>query len=823
MTLWSLLKQDWYGNSLRWLMLALLFSTFWVCLLIGITDALQDTLLGKSREFLAADRTLKSSYEVPEKWLVKAKQQQLDVAQTLNFQSMLFAGDEHALVSVKAADKHYPLLGFIKYRKQVDQPVEQTNIGPKAGTVWVDNQLLSRLNLTVHDKVEIGEAQFVIAKVLVAEPDRLSSFSLGGKVLMALEDVEKTQVVSLGSRLSYHYLFAGTAKHIDQFEKWLKPNLAEGHNWLGIEEAQPAVATALKRAHNYFLLASSVVLVLASLALAIASMQYAKQQLEQVVLLKTLGLPKAKILKLSLYRLLLIYAITYLLACGCAGLLQHHLLQWLGEQYQLNIQGPLYRPYMIAAIVSLLGLLLFTLPQLMHLAATPAMKILNGASVQWHFGQKRLILAGIGLFLVLLVYQQNPLLSVAFLGVCALVLLLLWVVIYTVVKLVFAYLEKQALAVAKRLALLSFMRHRQMNILQLSVMSLSFALLLVLLFVQQQLFQQWQAQSPKDSPNYFLINIQQDQIQSIQQWLEDNNIRSEPIYPMVRGRLVAINDEPVRQFVSKEKFKRSGIDRELNLSWSDSLPTANTVAEGLWFDQLSDADVGSVSVEQRLADRVGIKLNDQLTFQVMETRFTSKVSSIREVDWNSMKPNFYMLFEQQSLDDFDRSYITSFFLDEQQDALRLELIKQWPTVVLMDVDHIIKQVRDVTNTASQALQWVLLFVLLAGVLLQMLVLQGHWYERVQDNALLRVLGATRKVLSHAQYYEWLIFIVISGVFAAILAQVLVLVVQQWFSLPLLWLGWYLLLPFLAAFLLLLPFVFYLLKTATASRPTSLLQ
>lgn len=828
MTLLSLLKQDWRAQSLKWLMLALFFSIFWVCLLVGVTDALQGTLLGKSREFLAADRTLKSAFPISDTWIVQAKKDKLKVAQTLNFQSMLFAGDEPTLVAVKAADVHYPLLGFIQYRKRLDQPIEKIQQVPQQGHVWLDSQLFAQLDLQINDTVDIGEASFVVSKVLVAEPDRVSSFSVGGKVLMSLGDVEKTQIIGPGSRLSYHYLFAGSANNITKFENWLKPQLEDRHSWLGIEDAQPAVAKALQRAQNYFLLASSVVVVLASLALAIASMQYAAQQVEQVALLKTLGLTRQRILRLSIARLLLVYLVVYVIACGLAHSLQHELLKWLGASYQIAVAEVGLRSWFIAGFVSFLSLLLFTLPQVVKLASIPAMRILNAANTQWQFGRVRLLLAALGLFLVLLVYQQQPILSVVFLAVCMAVLFLLWLLINAFVNIVFKQFERKQVSVSQRLAVLSFLRHKRMNILQLSVMSLSFALLLVLIFVQQQLFSQWQAQSPEDRPNFFVINIQQQQLLPVRQWLEGNNIDSQPIYPMVRGRLIEINGKSVREFVSKEKLKRSGVDRELNLSWSDNLPEANTVTKGLWFDELhSNQGIAghgnTVSVEQRLADRLGIGLNDTLTFQVMETRFSTKVSSIREVDWNSMKPNFYMLFEKSQLAEFDRSYITSFYLPEDKDALRIELIKKWPTLVLLDIDHIIKQVRTIVNTASQALQWVLLFVLLAGVLLQIIVLQSHWQERLQDNALLRVLGATRSVLGRAQYYEWLIFVVISGAFAAFLAQILVLAVQAWFSLPLQSLAWYLLLPFLAAFLLLLPFVFYLLKAATAARPAALLQ
>lgn len=824
---WQWLKADSKTSGFALLVAALFTAVFLVASLAGFTERLQVMLLGKSQEFLAADRVLRSSEKISEDWLAYFKSKNLKQAETLSFQSMLYAGDQLLLVSVKAATNNYPLKGQLQYRDNKSQAVKETQQGPKPGEVWLDQKAMQSLQVNIGDSVELGEARLQLSKVLVSEPDRgFAAFSMGPKILMAMGDVAKTQVVQPGSRVTYRYLFAANKSVLSELEAWLKPKLTDQHKWLDINNAQPTVAKSLQRAQQFFYLACSVILLLASIAVALASFEYLKQHQSHIALLKTLGAKRKNILTLLLFMLLAIYTAVFVVAATLGFTLQQLAINYVANLQQLPMPELLWWPLLLALGISLLSLLGLSLPLCWSLSNVPAASIFKQQSfdIKTLLGKKLLVVMATSLFLLLVLYNRNILLS----GVLVVVLGLLLAVSFWPIQKLLQTLSERLLdanntSLSWRLAAMNIHRQLKLSSLQISFMAISLCLLVVLVCAKNQLFDQWQAQLPEQTPNHFVLNILPSQLQGVEDWLLEHDLKQANLYPMVRGRLVAVNEKPVRERVSKEDFSRSGADRELNLSYSEVLPDANTLKDGDWWPE-PQTKKHWVSVEQQLADKLKIQKGDVLTFQINTEEFDATVRNIRTVDWDSMKPNFYMLFEKHSLQGFDANYMTSFYLAPEQKLLSRELLKQWPSLVLIDLQQLIGKIRGIVGQASQALQWVLLFALAASVLLMQVMIQSTMAKRVKENRLLAALGASSGKLWRALSLEFAATALLAGVIASALAQCLLWLLQIWvFDLPMqLHIRLWLVAPILAL-LLLLPSAYFTARQAKSSNLAALLK
>jgi putative ABC transport system permease protein len=778
---WRFLRIDWRSGELQLLFLSLLLAVTIVAGLTGFVGRLELMLAGESSQFLAADRQLQSPRVVSPLWLDKADEIGLKQAKLVNFQSMLYADDEPLLVSVKAASSLYPLIGKVNIRDQLyDQDYSVTS-GPPPGEIWAERRLLQQLNLVPGNRVYIGDAELTLTKVLVSEPDRGAGFiSMGPRVLMHYQDVEATQVITEGSRITYAWLFAGDANLIQRFENWLEPQLADSDRWLNLEDNQPSIAVALARAKTFFLLASSIVIVLAVIAIAMTSNRYCQRHVKHIAVLKTLGATSGYIRNLYTALLLVLFVVVSLLGCVLAYALQYGLLSQVALELEVAMPPASAQPFLLGIITALISLLAFTLPSLSRLKAIPAVAIFR-QSLQADLGFSRFsILVGfIGLLLLLLLYTQQLLLS----AVLMTALLSILLVIAVPAKLLLRMLPTIGAKANSwwAMALANLRRRLAANALQLGLFAISLMLLVVLLGVRDNLFNQWQSQLPADTPNFFLVNIQPQQVATVEQWLGQMDVTTAAIYPMIRGRLVEINDVPVRERVSKEGFKRSGADRELNLSWADKMPRDNKLLAGQWFDEDYNAvdGTGRVSVESELAEKLDIQLGDRLTFRIAAVDVEAIVGSIREVDWQTMQPNFYMLLPKASLSGLPQTMMTSFHLPDELHPQIAELLKAIPTTIVIEVDTVIKQIRSIIHHVSLALQLVLIFVILGSVLVMIATVQHSLDSRKKENTVIRALGGSKRLIVGSLICEFVIIGLMAGILATVGAEWILLALQQW--------------------------------------------
>ncbi len=784
----------WFSSDLRTAEFKLLAVSLWLSmvLIISLSSFMQKAelmLVGQSAEFLAADRVISSPRPVDPSWMDKAHSLQLSTSQILSFQSMLYIGEEAQLVSVKAADSAYPLKGQLKYRENIlgevfSTKAESQSQGPAAGEIWVEARLLLSMGVELGEQVELGDAVLTIAKELVSEPDRgAGSFSLGPRVLMNLVDIEQTGAVQFGSRLRYRYLFSGAYNNLSEFYQYLEPQLSDSEKWLDLENAQPSIAIALKRGQRFFLLATSIVLVLASVAMSVASVRYGLARRQHIALLKTLGASRYKILSLLFAVAAVLLGLVSFIAIPSAYAIDTLLSQNLSIYMQLPLPDLSFaleaKPYLIGFFSAVIALLAFLWPMMSRLIQTPAIAIFKRED---NALQKNIVISSFfgvaGALLMIALYSNSLLLP----AILLLAIALLLVCIALPASLLLKGLKHIPLraASAKQLALSQLLRRVKPNALLCSVFALSLSLLFILLAMRESLFEQWQAQLPDETPNYFLLNIAPEQWQDVGELLSSLTIDSASLYPMVRARLTEINSVGVRELVSKEAFSRSGADRELNLSWSEQLPIDNKIIKGQWWEGTEEKTIDEtipVSVESQLAEKLNIKLGDVLTFQVAADQFTAEVVNFREVEWDRMRPNFYMLFPKDSLKEFPKTFMTSFYLSDADQFKVLEILKKHPKLVLIDVDHLIKQIQIIVSQVSVGLNWVVLIVLFSGLLVLMAAIQSSLSDRLYENALLRALGASKPHIVGALAFEFFLLGFMAGVIAVIIGQVLLIVLQ----------------------------------------------
>ncbi|RUO26144.1 ABC transporter permease [Aliidiomarina minuta] len=776
---WRLLKHELKRGELTIMAAAVSLAVCAVLSLSLFSERLQAGLLERSAEFLAADRVLRSRAEINTEWLTRAEQEGLQWAQRVSFNSMAFAAEELALVDIKAVSAGYPLRGQLETADSPYASGEVTTDLPQSGETWVHSQLFQRLQLNIGDELEVGDSVFIVTRVLTHEPDSgLNVFTDSPNVLIAYQDLEATGLIQPGSRVNYNYLFAGEPAAIERYEDWLLPQLDDvTQRWRGITDGDTPLAASLQRAEQFMLLASLLGVVLAATAVAVAAQRYCQRNYDAVAIMKTLGGRKGTIQRIFTLHLLLLTFFSIILGLVLGWLLQGAVIIWVSSQLGQSLPAAGAGPYGLAIATGLLCALMFSLYPLLRLIKVPPLRVLHrelgGSSVrawlQW-------LLGGTTIYVLMVMYSGSWLLSAALLAGGSLAVLLLMGI-----SRLFIRASRQAGMQAGsswRLAMAGLQRRARQNSVQMISFATALMLFLLVLALRNELLADWQDQLPDDAPNYFVVNVAPDQVQPMSEMFEREQVSATSLYPMVPGRLTAINDELVRDEVSKEERDasefREGFGRELQLTWLADLPPNNEIVRGSWFAEDSS---GEVSVESQVADRLGLNLGDELSFRVGGDEFTVPVTSIREVDWNTMQPNFYMIFDPAVLTDSSATYIASFHLDESRKAELYNLFSDFPQVSLIDVDDIIQQLREVIQQVSLAITFVLVLVVLAGGLVLVAQVQATLEEREQELVILRTLGAPTKLLSRAVTYEFLILGALAGLIAAIAMELSVFLLQ----------------------------------------------
>lgn len=799
---WRLFWRELKNGELWVIAFALMLAVLTVVSLSGITDSVRSALMQRSSNFTAADKVLRSSLPFQPEILQQAQQLGLQTAQQIQFNTMLFAGDNMQLVNVKAVSEQYPLRGELL----LDTTTGRTAV-VEPGSVYLEARLAQILAVRTGDMLDVGTARLKVGGIILEEPDApLNLFGGQPRVMMHLSDVAATEVIQPGSRISYRYLFAGSEALLKQLESDVKPLLSANDRWQQLDR-QSAVGSALDRAERFLLLAGLLGIVLAAAAAAVAANRYSQRHQMAVAVIKALGVTAPLARKIYFSHLALVTGFASL--CGLLlGLLanfavQGILGQWI-EGYQAVFSA---KSAWLGIATALICSLLFSLRPVWRLTAVPAIEVLRQQTNDSRIDYWQLASGSMAVLALMWLFSGDIWLSGMLFLACAgfgLCLLGFAAVLVRVAKPMAAGQSS-----ALKLALANLRRRLWQNSFQLMTFSLALFLTLVLYFLRAELLEQWKQQVPENAPNQFLVNMTATEKDQIAQQLQQAGLTTGTFYPMISGRVLAVNGEmlqepeqddgaaPRSNQASKQQSsdhsseqsaqqttaeatpRRQGFGRELNLSWLSELPANNQITAGHWFD-----GPAQVSVEQQQAERLQLKLGDKLTFAIGGQQFDATVSSFRKVDWNSLQPNFFMLLSPDLMEHFPATYLTAFYLPETQQAVLTTLLKQFPTVSVISVAVILQQVTSIIDQVSLALTLILILVFAAAVLVLVAQVQATVEQREQELAILRTLGARGRFLRQAVLYEFAALGLLAGVFATILAEVLLAIVQmRMFQLP----------------------------------------
>ncbi|NQZ51120.1 MAG: FtsX-like permease family protein, partial [Moritella sp.] len=585
------------------------------------------------------------------------------------------------------------------------------------------------------------------------------------------------------SRLSYKYLFAGDADNITAFEQWFKPQLTDNQRWYDIKSQNSPLARALTKADKYLSLASMLGIVLASVAVAVASRRYSQRHQSVVAVFKAMGASKGYVTKLYCLHWSLLSVLSISLGLVVGYLILNMGLYAMRDYLDTSTTGNMAYPFLVAIVTGIICAVAFAITPLRELVNTSPMTLLRGrdndANTSLLTRLMNPVPSLLAIFTLLYLFSQDAVLSAALLIGGMLVALVL-----LVIGRLFMSAGRSAGSKAGKswhLALANLKRRANENAVQLISFTIAIQLLLIIVVMKNGLIDDWQKQLPDDSANRFLVNITASQVEPVDNFVASLGIQSSGLFPVVRGRLTKINDDQVTKRVSKEETKsadngRRGVGRELNLTWRDALPYENSLVAGNWWQPEDTRAL--VSIESTLADKLDVAVGDNLTFQLGSEEVVVLVSSIRNVNWQTLQPNFYMIFNQHVLADFPATYISSLYVpDDAKDALQ-DFLTQYPTITLIDVDAIITQLRSVIGQVSIAIEFILVLVVLAGSLVLVAQVQASMEERERELAILRTLGASGRLLRNSVLFEFVALGALAGLMASIAMELGVYILQN---------------------------------------------
>ena len=759
---YRLMLRDLRSGDLLTLLLALIISVSTVTSIGLFIDRLQLSFEQESANLLAADRLIRSDDAIPNIWQTKADDLGLKHAQRTSFTTMMFAGDSLQLSQLSAVSEGYPLKGAYLIDDTLFGTGSASTGMPVQGEIWVSSRLASLLNVTIGDQIEVGDVTLTVMKYLVRDPgSSTSAFAISPRAVMNMVDLAATNVIIPGSRVRYSLLLAGEKSILDQYEAWVMPQLNEGQRWQTPTQRGERIGDTIGRAESFLLLAGTLAVVMSGVAMALASARFVKRHLMQVAILKTLGATPQLLGKMFLQQLLTLFVAGAVIGLVIGWGIQEIIASLLSGLMSTTLPEPSVSRLWLGATTGLISMLVFCLPLMSHLTKISPLSVLQpNAKVELNTFVIYLI-GFIGMYGLMCVYTNGFLLpsimTAAIFGIALLVAGMGWL----------AFKLGRSLTSGAtsgwQIGLASLYRRLVPNLFQLLVFTLIIMLTLILIGVKSSLIADWQQQLPENAPNHYLFNVQANQIEQINNETHKLNVQTSDWFPMVRGRVTAANGVTVQSLYPDDKGEPELYERELNLTWSDTLGKGNELVSG-------DFSAQGLSIEQRVAKEAKLTLGDQLTLNIGGNIMTLPITSVRTVDWGSMQPNFYLILPKSALENYPANFVSSLFIDDASAQPFYKAMSQFPTVSILNVGDILKQIQSIIGQLSQAIQLVLFCILSAGALVLLASVRSTLEERLEEGALLRVLGAKSSLVRQALFVEFGALGFFSGLIAAIGAE-----------------------------------------------------
>lgn len=759
---WRRLRREYKSGELRLIAFALAIAIAALSAVGFFVDRARLGLERQAAELLAGDLSLSQRTPIAPEFIDAARRERLASATTASLLSVVVAGERIQLTDIKAVSDGYPLRGQLRVATAAYGKDTVARAGPRAGETWVDPRLAQTLGVTVGDKIGIGARRFNVTGILSYEPDRGGDFfSLAPRALIHADALRATQLVQPGSRVQYRLLLAGDTAALARYRAWATPRLPAGARLEGVREARPEMRLALERAEQFLGLAAMVSLVLAGIAIALAARRYTARQQDTAALLRCFGAPSRFVLRTYIAQLSMLGGIASGVGVALGYGAQALLARLASGLLQTELPPPSLWPAVYGLFAGLILLLGFAALPFAQLRKVPPLRVLRRDVALLPPSTVAMALAALGMIALLLWWQTHDARLAGFVlaGLVA-ALLLLGMGAQALLR-ALALARGRLRLGAMSLALAGIGRRRTHSMLQVVAFGIALTVLLLLSLVRADLLAQWQASLPPEAPNRFVINIQPDQVDGVRTFFAEHTLGAPTLYPMVRGRFIEHNARPVERYIDERAQRLAS--REFNLSYIEALPAHNRVTAGHW-----PAD--GWSVEEGLAETLGLKLGDELTFRIAETPVRARITSLRALEWDSFEVNFFVLASPTLLQRFPASYITSFYLPPERHTVVPTLVGRFPNLTVIDVDAVMQKVREVMQRVTAAVQYVFSFTLAASLMVLFAAVQAGREERLKEAALARALGATGTQLRRLLIVEFTLLGSLAGVIAAAVAE-----------------------------------------------------
>lgn len=765
--------------GLRLLLAAVLVAVAALSSVAFFADRVERALVMQGAALLAADLVAEQGEPIPQAWLDQAERLGLSHARGISFPSVIIANDRPLLVQVKGVESPYPLRG----RLGVETPAGPVARPPQLGEAWLEGRLRDRLGAKIGEtRVALGELELDAAGVLFDEPDRGGNlFQLAPRLMINYADAERSGLLGPASRVKYRLLVAGDAGQVQRMRAWLAPRLPASGGLVDVENARPELRTALERARRFLSLAALCASLLAGVAILLATRRYVDRALDGAAVLRTLGMSGGAVLRWHLGQLLAVVLVATAVG-SVAGLLgQQALVALLGDWFGEALPPPGLRPLLVGLLFGLSMALGFALPSLLRIGRVPPLRVLRREMDAPGIAGWLTWMLAATVFFGLMVWQVRDWRLASSMGLALLAALLLLMSAGWLLLRLLSPLRRAGGTAAMGLAAL--VRYPQLTLLQLSGFGLGITLLLLLTVVRVDIIDTWQGNLPETAPNHFLINLQPEERAALADLLKARQVPNSGLHATTRARLVSIAGRPVEPESYASLRARRLAAREFNLGFSAKMQDDNRIQQGRWWDDGHEASA-QFSVEEGIASSLGIRLGDELTFEVAGQTVSAPVTSLRSVSWDSFNVNFFVVGTPGMAAELPVTYLSSFFVDRQTEGITLDVVRAFPAVSVIDVRPLLRQVREIMARGALAVEMVFLFTLIAAGLVTVAAAQVSRDERAREVAVMRTLGASRRRLLGAVLTEFGLLGLLGGALAALLASVSgYLIAVELFDLP----------------------------------------
>ena len=784
--------RDFRAGELRLLMVAVMLAVAALTAVGFFANRLEAALVRDAGALLGGDAVIAGDRLPPPAFAERAKALGLRQAVSASFPSMARAPDDRGgevrLVSVKAVSAAYPLRGQLRLREKADGPALDVVAAPEPGTVWVEAGVLDGLQLDLGDTLLLGEQRFRITRLVVQEPDRGSGFlGFSPRVMMNDADLAATGLIQPASRVTWRLMVAapgnrgGADTGVREFLRWADEQVAKGRadNTLrglrveSLQSGRPEMQQTLDRAERFLNLVALLAALLAAVAVAIAARDHAQRHLDDCAMLRVLGTPQRAMAAAHALALLAVGLLAsvagVLLGFGVHFVFVSLLAGLLDAQLPPATPGPA----LFGLGVGMTLLAAFGLPPVLQLAQVPPLRVIRRDLGQPRAASAGVLLAGtVGFAAQLMAASSDTrmgLLAVGgFAGAIAVFALLAWLAVWLLRKLVPEVGRRAGTPRWLALATRQLAARPALVVLQVSALAVGLLALMLLVLLRTDLIGAWRAATPADAPNRFVINLQPDQADAFQAQLKEAGVAKYDWYPMIRGRLVAINGAAVAPGRYTDERAQRLVEREFNLSHAATPPAHNDLVGGAWVPEEADG----LSVEEGLATTLGLKLGDRLRFDIAGITREARITSLRKVDWGSMRVNFFVMFPLARMDDLPLTYISAFRAPDGQPGFDRALARQFPNLTNVDLSASLAQVQKVLDQVVRAVEFLFGFTLAAGLVVLFAAVSATRDSRAREYAVMRAVGAGSGLLRQMQRAELLGVGALAGLLAAVAAVVL---------------------------------------------------